>query len=139
MCMCMHIARECIACTSQYKHVQQHVHSMCIAQHAQSIPTRVTARGRLDGVPSDTPIMTYCTGGIRCVNVNAFLEQSLGFSNTMRLQDGINGYLRFLREEQADDSAWRGQNFVFDKRTLVEPPADSTTSDGGGLEGEDDA
>ena len=39
----------------------------------------------------------------------------------MRLQDGINGYLRFLREEQAD-SAWRGQNFVFDRRTLVEPP-----------------
>lgn len=98
-----------------------------------------TLRSRLDGVPSDTPIMTYCTGGIRCVKVNAFLEQSLGFSNTMRLQDGINGYLRFLREEQADDSAWRGQNFVFDKRTLVQPPADSTTGDGGGIEGEDDS
>ena len=139
MHMHMHVHAHCIACTSQYTHVQQHVHSMCIAQHAQSIPTRVTVRGRLDGVPSDTPIMTYCTGGIRCVKVNAFLEQSLGFSNTMRLQDGINGYLRFLREEQADDSAWRGQNFVFDKRTLVEPPADSTTGDGGGLEGEDDA
>jgi len=100
-------------------------HSMCKAYRRGSY----TVRGRLDGVPSDTPIMTYCTGGIRCVKVNAFLEQSLGFSNTMRLQDGINGYLRFLREEQADDSAWRGQNFVFDKRTLVEPPADGTTSD----------
>ena len=135
-CMCMHIAshahRSTRMCSSMCS-------SMCIAQHAQSIPTRVTVRGRLEGVPSDTPIMTYCTGGIRCVKVNAFLEQSLGFSNTMRLQDGINGYLRFLREEQADDSAWRGQNFVFDKRTLVEPPADSTTGDGGGLEGEDDA
>ena len=46
----------------------------------------------------------------------------------MRLQDGINGYLRFLREEQAD-SAWRGQNFVFDRRTLVEPPAGEDTMD----------
>eukprot|EP00964_Phaeocystis_antarctica_P015521 scaffold8596_cov63-Phaeocystis_antarctica.AAC.4 len=105
-----------MACTSR---------SMCKAYRRGSY----TTRGRLDGVPSDTPIMTYCTGGIRCVKVNAFLEQSLGFSNTMRLQDGINGYLRFLREEQADDSAWRGQNFVFDKRTLVQPPADGTTSD----------
>ena len=100
---------------------------------------RDTVRGRLDGVPADTPIMTYCTGGIRCVKVNAFLEQSLGFSNTMRLQDGINGYLRFLREEEADDSVWRGQNFVFDKRALVEPPADRTTGYGNGLEDEDDS
>ena len=56
----------------------------------------------------------------------------------MRLQDGINGYLRFLREEQAD-SAWRGQNFVFDRRTLVEPPAESAPADGGALEGEEDS
>ena len=81
-------------------------------------------RRRLEGVPRDAPIMTYCTGGIRCVKVNAFLEQELGYGNTMRLKDGINGYLRFLRETPDADSEWRGNNFVFDKRTEVEPPDD---------------
>ena len=77
-------------------------------------------RERLAGVPSDAPIMTYCTGGIRCVKVNAFLEQQLGFTNTMRLHDGINGYLRYLRAHPDEPSAWEGKNFVFDKRETVE-------------------
>lgn len=77
-------------------------------------------RERLAGVPSDAPIMTYCTGGIRCVKVNAFLEQQLGFTNTMRLHDGINGYLRHLRTHPDEPSAWQGKNFVFDKRETVE-------------------
>lgn len=77
-------------------------------------------RERLAGVPSDAPIMTYCTGGIRCVKVNAFLEQQLGFTNTMRLHDGINGYLRYLRANPDEPSAWEGKNFVFDKRETVE-------------------
>ena len=33
-------------------------------------------RDRLSGVDRATPILTYCTGGIRCVKVNAFLEQA---------------------------------------------------------------
>ena len=32
-------------------------------------------REKLADVPRDTPIMTFCTGGIRCVKTNAFLEQ----------------------------------------------------------------
>ena len=145
MCMCMwHVHGMCmwhVACIASHAHRSKRMcgRSSCMCIACVHRTTFAKLRGRLDGVPSDTPIMTYCTGGIRCVKVNAFLEQSLGFSNTMRLQDGINGYLRFLREEQADDSAWRGQNFVFDKRTLVQPPADSTTGDGGGIEGEDDS
>ena len=88
-------------------------------------------RARLKDVPAETPILTYCTGGIRCVKVNAFLEQELGFGNTMRLQDGINGYLRFLRDEapEGEASAWQGRNFVFDRRTLVEPPSDGPDGD----------
>eukprot|EP01035_Chromulina_nebulosa_P038350 gene38350-51797_t len=31
--------------------------------------------------PKDTKLMTYCTGGIRCVKINAYLEQRLGFRN----------------------------------------------------------
>jgi rhodanese-related sulfurtransferase len=50
----------------------------------------------LKGKPKDTPIYTYCTGGIRCVKVNAFLEQQLGFTNTHRLEGGIIAYTREL-------------------------------------------
>ena len=88
-------------------------------------------RQRLASVPKDAPILTYCTGGIRCVKVNAFLEQELGFSNTKKLQHGIVGYLRHKRMQEPrqggpapegdapSSSAWRGANFVFDRRTLV--------------------
>ena len=71
-------------------------------------------RERLTDVPRDQPIMTFCTGGIRCVKTNAFLEQELGFSNTYRLRDGIHGYLRHARDALPQDaSKWRGENFVF--------------------------
>mmetsp|Transcript_50233 Transcript_50233/g.139143 ORF Transcript_50233/g.139143 Transcript_50233/m.139143 type:complete len:99 (+) Transcript_50233:1-297(+) len=59
--------------------------------------------------------MTFCTGGIRCVKVNAYLEQRLGFCNTMRLHDGIHGYERYVAQQGAT-SLWEGHNFLFDKR-----------------------
>ncbi len=90
-------------------------------------------RSRLDGVPRDAPIMTYCTGGIRCVKVNAWLEQEMGFTNTKKLKDGIVGYLRHLRGAPDAASSWRGRNFVFDKRTLVDSPRE----EGGGGAGEE--
>jgi predicted sulfurtransferase len=48
--------------------------------------------------PKDTPVLTYCTGGIRCVKVNAYLQQKMGFTNTHRLAGGIVAYERWLRE-----------------------------------------
>jgi predicted sulfurtransferase len=50
----------------------------------------------LKGKEKDAPIMTFCTGGIRCVKINAYLEQKLGFTNVNRLQGGIIGYTREL-------------------------------------------
>merc|ERR1712167_470959 len=71
-------------------------------------------KSKLKGVPKDQPIMTFCTGGIRCVKTNAYLEQELGFTNTFRLKDGIHGYLRHARNDlKKDESKWRGENFVF--------------------------
>eukprot|EP00178_Gracilaria_changii_P011275 TRINITY_DN321_c0_g1_i1.p1 TRINITY_DN321_c0_g1~~TRINITY_DN321_c0_g1_i1.p1 ORF type:complete len:773 (-),score=79.20 TRINITY_DN321_c0_g1_i1:5573-7891(-) len=62
-------------------------------------------------------ILTYCTGGIRCVKVNAFLEQKMGFSNTGRLQGGIVSYARTLRETgRLNESTFKGVNHVFDGR-----------------------
>ncbi|KAL1512079.1 hypothetical protein AB1Y20_005351 [Prymnesium parvum] len=71
---------------------------------------------RLRGVDKATPIMTFCTGGIRCVKVNAYLEQQMGFTNTMRLQDGIHGYQRYIAQQEDATPMWEGHNFVFDSR-----------------------
>ena len=67
----------------------------------------------------------------------ALLEQELGFTNTARLQDGINGYLRFLRTEPAERSVFSGQNFVFDQRPAVELPAAPEADRQPSTEGED--
>jgi predicted sulfurtransferase/predicted O-methyltransferase YrrM len=62
----------------------------------------------LDGVDKDTPVMTYCTGGIRCIKTNAYIEQRLGFTNVNRLQGGIISYARELeaaKEVERNDEA----------------------------------
>ena len=93
---------------------------------------------RLEDVPKETEILTYCTGGIRCIKVGAYLKQELGFENVARLEGGIVSYARHLREEQAVDvtakavasppaaaaavggvipgSKFKGINYVFDNR-----------------------
>lgn len=72
---------------------------------------------RLADTPKDAPIMTYCTGGIRCVKVGAYLTQELGFTNVSRLAGGIIAYDRTLNQEAAgEESMFKGTNFVFDGR-----------------------
>lgn len=72
---------------------------------------------RLADVDRDRPVMTYCTGGIRCVKVNAYLEQKMGFRNTKRLGGGIVSYARKLEKAgRIGESKFRGINHVFDGR-----------------------
>lgn len=72
---------------------------------------------RLADVPRDQPIMTFCTGGIRCNKINAYLEQEMGFKDTGRLSGGIISYARMLREQDnLKDSCFKGVNHVFDGR-----------------------
>mmetsp|Transcript_6343 Transcript_6343/g.8876 ORF Transcript_6343/g.8876 Transcript_6343/m.8876 type:complete len:338 (+) Transcript_6343:28-1041(+) len=73
------------------------------------------------GAGPQTPIMTFCTGGIRCVKVNAYLRQRLGLQNVSRLQKGIIGYEQWLAEHREDGSLFEGDNFLFDRRRLEEP------------------
>mmetsp|Transcript_5263 Transcript_5263/g.10758 ORF Transcript_5263/g.10758 Transcript_5263/m.10758 type:complete len:818 (-) Transcript_5263:568-3021(-) len=72
----------------------------------------------LRDTPRDTQIMTYCTGGIRCVKVGAYLEQRMGFTNVQRLEGGIISYSRYLRESSLSPSKshFKGVNYVFDLR-----------------------
>ncbi len=79
--------------------------------------------------PRNMPVLTYCTGGIRCVKINAYLEQKMGFTNTHRLKGGIIAYRRELEKIHTSpsdrfplapcSSKFKGGNYVFDER-LVE-------------------
>ena len=83
-------------------------------------------KDRLADTPKDAPIMTYCTGGIRCVKVGAYLTQEMGFTNVSRLAGGIIAYDRTLNElnnkqqpkesGEVEPSLFKGTNFVFDGR-----------------------
>lgn len=72
---------------------------------------------RLKNVPKDTPIYGYCTGGIRCVKVGAYVTQKMGFNNFSRLAGGIIAYDRTLQEKAPNEEPlFKGTNFVFDGR-----------------------
>lgn len=61
-----------------------------------------------------TPVVTYCTGGIRCEKAAPLLEQQ-GFREVYQLDGGI---LRYF--EQCGGEHWRGECFVFDHRVAVD-------------------
>jgi len=82
-------------------------------------------KDQLKDTPNDTPIMTYCTGGIRCVKVGAYLTQELGFTNVSRLAGGIIAYDRTLNDDNSattvsgapkEEHMFKGTNYVFDGR-----------------------
>ena len=82
----------------------------------------------LEGVPKDQRVLTFCTGGIRCIKVNAYLKQKLGLTNVGRLKKGIIGYEEWMSESQEEgeevemvqpnESLFSGTNFLFDRRRL---------------------
>ncbi|HVX58718.1 MAG TPA: rhodanese-related sulfurtransferase [Candidatus Saccharimonadales bacterium] len=62
----------------------------------------------------DKPIVTYCTGGIRCEILSALMKNR-GFKEVYQVEGGIAKY----GEEYADDGLWEGKMYVFDKRMKV--------------------
>ncbi|MCE2982371.1 MAG: rhodanese-related sulfurtransferase [Parachlamydia sp.] len=63
--------------------------------------------------PEKTPVMMYCTGGIRCELYSALLKKE-GFKDVYQLNGGIINY--GLRE---GSEHWLGKLFVFDDRMTV--------------------
>ena len=61
----------------------------------------------------DTPIMMYCTGGIRCELYSALLKQK-GAQVIYQLNGGIINY-----GHQIGNDHWKGKLFVFDDRMAV--------------------
>lgn len=60
------------------------------------------------------PVVTFCTGGIRCEKAAAYL-QTAGFETVYQLDGGI---LRYFEECGGDH--YEGDCFVFDKRVAVD-------------------
>lgn len=65
----------------------------------------------LDKLPKDQPILTYCTGDIRCEYLSAYMKHK-GFDEVYHLDGGIVKY----GQEYGDKGFWDGKCYVFDKR-----------------------
>ncbi len=82
------------------------------------IPRTVTSRDFKEDLESgeiskykDKPIVTYCTGGIRCEILSAMMLNR-GYKEVYQMDGGIVKY----GEKFADDGLWEGKLFVFDDR-----------------------
>ncbi len=63
----------------------------------------------------DKPVVTYCTGGIRC-EVLSSLMVSRGFEEVYQIKGGIVRY----GETFGDAGLWEGSLYVFDKRMTID-------------------
>ncbi len=63
----------------------------------------------------DKPVVTFCTGGIRCEKAGPFMEK-LGFRNIFQIDGGI---LKYFEEVGGDH--YEGECFVFDHRVGLDP------------------
>jgi UPF0176 protein len=63
----------------------------------------------------DKPIITYCTGGIRCEVLSAVMK-SRGFEEVYQIQGGIVRY----GEQYGDDGLWDGSLYIFDNRMSMD-------------------
>lgn len=61
------------------------------------------------------PIVTYCTGGIRCEVLSAIMKNR-GFQEVYQIEGGIVRYA----EQYRDKGLWEGSLYVFDARLKVE-------------------
>lgn len=62
----------------------------------------------------DKPVVTYCTGGVRC-EILSSLMKNRGFKEVYQMDGGIVKY----GEKYADEGLWEGSLYVFDKRMGV--------------------
>lgn len=67
----------------------------------------------------DSPIVTYCTGGIRCEILSAAMRNR-GFSDVYQLDGGIVRY----GEAYGNQGLWEGSLYVFDGRMTIDFESD---------------
>ncbi len=59
----------------------------------------------------DKPVVTYCTGGVRCEVLSALMKKR-GFKEVYQMDGGIVKY----GEKYGDDGLWEGSLYIFDGR-----------------------
>jgi len=86
------------------------------------VPDVKTTPDFLDELASDKyeelkskPVVTYCTGGIRCEILSALMKNR-GFEDVYQMDGGIVKY----GETYGDDGVWEGSCYVFDRRMNVD-------------------
>lgn len=60
------------------------------------------------------PIVTYCTGGIRCEVLTSLMKKR-GYKDVYQIEGGIAKY----GEKFKDDGLWEGRMYVFDRRMSI--------------------
>lgn len=94
-------------------------------KNAESLPVR-RFRGFCEALAHDTslskdaPIVTFCTGGVRCEKVVPYMRKQ-GFTNVRQLEGGIFKYF-----EKVGGDHWQGECFVFDYRTALNTQLEAT-------------
>jgi len=88
-------------------------------EHFREFPDAVQ---RLPAELKTTPVVMFCTGGIRCEKAGPLLERE-GFQSVHQLEGGILKYF-----ELCGGSHYEGECFVFDKRVGVGPDLRKTGS-----------
>jgi UPF0176 protein len=71
------------------------------------------AADELNKIDKSTPIVTYCTGGIRCEKAALYLQQ-LGYTDVYQLEGGILNYFT-----EVGNAHFQGKCFVFDERITL--------------------
>lgn len=62
----------------------------------------------------DKPVITYCTGGIRC-EILSVVMKNRGFNEVYQIDGGIVNY----GERFGDDASWEGSLYIFDDRMAI--------------------
>jgi len=73
-----------------------------------------SAMAQLGAADRGKPIVTFCTGGIRCEKAAPWMLQN-GFQEVYQVKGGILNYL-----QQCGGEHWQGECFVFDDRVEVD-------------------
>jgi UPF0176 protein len=79
----------------------------------QSFTEFPAALEKLAGVAKNTPVVMFCTGGIRCEKASAVMLQQ-GYSQVFQLEGGILNYF-----QQCGGEHFQGTCFVFDERVAL--------------------
>jgi len=66
--------------------------------------------GKYDDI-KDKPVVTYCTGGVRCEPLSALMKNR-GFKEVYQIDGGIVKY----GEKYGDEGLWEGSLYIFDNR-----------------------